>query len=137
MVEMDFKDRLRAMRKRLKLKQEDLSDALNISVDTVRRWESGAHEPKLSDVVNLASVFNVTVGVLIGEEPMPKEVLQPIIQPQARRKREFDKITVQIGSLKVEVPATPEGYAFVERKLGDFKLEDVPQQEFVNSLKME
>ena len=39
--------------------------------------------------------------------------------------------------IKVEVPATPEGYAFVERKLGDFKLEDVPQQEFVNSLKME
>ena len=137
MKAVDFKDRLRIVRKQHGLKQTDLADTLDVSVDTVRRWEAGSHEPKLSDVVNLASAMGVTVAELIGEVPLPKVEPRPIVQPQLRKKDAAKKIIVQVGSLRVEVPADTEGYAFVERKLGDFKIEDVPQQSFVKSLQVE
>lgn len=135
---MEFKDRLGALRRAKHFNQSDLADLSGVSVDTFKRWESGKQLPRLDELINVASALDLTVGALIGEEALPELPKQEQRQPtHPKRKNESGKIVVQVGSLKVEVPATPEGYAFVGEKLGNFKIEEVPQQSFVKSLQEE
>lgn len=133
---MDFKDRLGALRRAKHLNQGELAEATQVSIDTLKRWEAGKQLPRLDELIRLAAGLGVMVSALVGEESLPKESLTPI-PPQPKKKKELDKIVIQMGSLKVEVPATPEGYAFVGEKLRDFKIEDIPPQEFVKSLHTE
>lgn len=143
---MEFKDRLGALRRARHISQEDLADTVEVSKDSLRRWENGKQHPRLDELIRLASALNMTVGALIGEEPvpsLPKDEPSPApFAPRVAKKRsDPGKIVIQVGSqtgsLKVEVPATPEGYAFVGEKLGDFKIEEVPQQEFIKDLQMD
>ena len=137
---MEFKDRLGALRRAKHFNQSELAEAAGVSVDTLKRWEGGKQLPRLDELIGLSSALELTVGMLIGEEAMPelpKEEPRPIPSSQPKRKNDPGKIVVQVGSLKVEVPATPEGYAFVGEKLGNFKIEEVPQQSFVKTLQVE
>ena len=42
---MDFPDKLRYVREKLNISQEDLARALNVSFATVNRWENGKYKP--------------------------------------------------------------------------------------------
>ena len=53
--------RLREARKAAGLYQEELARRVGVSVDTVRRWESGAREPRASDLQSLARVLGEDV----------------------------------------------------------------------------
>ena len=94
-----FGEQLKMWRKRKGMKQAELAGALEVSIDTVRRWEAGSYEPRVSDLRNLARVLRISVAELIGEE---------------------SAITLQRGDLRLDIPATPEGFAFVEGKLKEF-----------------
>lgn len=54
---------LRAQRQ---ITQSYLAVALNITVKTVSHWETGYCEPSISQLVQLADFFEVTVDELIG-----------------------------------------------------------------------
>lgn len=96
---VSFGEQLKMLRKRKGMKQVELAEGLEVSIDTVRRWEAGSYEPRVSDLRNLARVLRVSVSELIGEE---------------------STITLQRGDLRLDIPATPEGFAFVEGKLKEF-----------------
>lgn len=134
---MEFKDRLGALRRAEHFNQVDLAELAGVSVDTLKRWEAGKQLPRLDELIRLAGALGMTVGALIDESttpPLPQG--EDPLPSYARRKRKDDinKIIIRVGSLEVEVPATPEGFAFVERKLGDFKIDEIPQQAFVENL---
>ena len=57
---------LKSIRKSHKLTQEDVSRALNVSRATVSNWESGIYEPDLNSLVNLATLFSVTIEEILG-----------------------------------------------------------------------
>ncbi len=53
--------KLRDARKAAGLYQEGLARRIGVSVDTVRRWESGAREPRASDLQSLAGVLGADI----------------------------------------------------------------------------
>jgi transcriptional regulator with XRE-family HTH domain len=58
---------LRDLRTRVGMTQKQLAAQLGVDRRTVLRWEDGENTPTLTDLRRLAAVFNVSVGLLIGE----------------------------------------------------------------------
>lgn len=63
-----FPDSLRRLRKRAKLNQTELADALNVSQSTVAGWENGARKPDLDMIVRIAEYFGTTTDKLIDRD---------------------------------------------------------------------
>lgn len=105
---MTFSERLMDMRKERGYTQYSLAEAVGVSVDSIRRWENGKQEPRLGELKMLARALGVSVGVLVGEE---------------------ERIVIQRGNVRLDIPATPEGFAFVEGKLKEFTAGEIARGE--------
>jgi transcriptional regulator with XRE-family HTH domain len=57
---------IKHFRKQKGMKQKDLATAINASVDTIRRYESGLREPRASDIKKLAAVLGVSEAELLN-----------------------------------------------------------------------
>ena len=63
---MDIGDRIRDLRKKDRLNQFDLAELVEVSVDSVRRWESNKQLPRADELSKLASVLKVSVDELLN-----------------------------------------------------------------------
>ena len=63
---MGLSDNIRAHRKARKLTQQQLADAMGVTVGAVYKWEAGLSAPDLSLIVELADLFDCSVDALIG-----------------------------------------------------------------------
>ena len=65
----DFPDRLRCLRKKAGLSQEELAQHVGISAQMIYCYENGKHDPTLMMLYSLADFFGVTLDELCrGEE---------------------------------------------------------------------
>ena len=60
-----FKDRLKQARKSRNLTQQNLADALDITLRTYQRYESGDTEPSLVALSQIADILDVTTDYLL------------------------------------------------------------------------
>lgn len=63
---MEFKDRLKALRKEKKLTQVKLGEMLNYGYTAIANYESGRNQPSIPDLKKIASIFNVSMDYLLG-----------------------------------------------------------------------
>lgn len=71
---MEFSEKLLKLRKAKDLTQEELAEKLNISRQSVSKWESGQAVPELDKIVALSDIFDVTTDYLLKSseiEEMP------------------------------------------------------------------
>lgn len=69
---MTFGERLYQLRKEKNLSQEELAEQLDVSRQSVSRWENGTASPDFDKTVRLSEIFGVTTDYLIkGEEQVP------------------------------------------------------------------
>jgi transcriptional regulator with XRE-family HTH domain len=68
-----FTVNLRKARKKNGLTQQELADHMKVSIDTVRRWESGESKPNYEDIINLSQVLEVSKDVFFGDGMPQKE----------------------------------------------------------------
>ena len=62
---MEFKDRLKMLRKERKLTQAKLGEMLNYGYTTITNYESGRNQPSIPDLKKIASIFNVSMDYLL------------------------------------------------------------------------
>ena len=62
---MNFSEKLLTLRKAKDLTQEQLAEKLDVSRQSVSKWESGQATPDLEKIVALSTVFNVTTDYLL------------------------------------------------------------------------
>lgn len=65
MSEIYFKENLATLRKRAALSQEALAEQLNISRQSVSKWESGDAFPEMKQLLELCKFFDVTMDALV------------------------------------------------------------------------
>lgn len=76
------------LRKEQGLSQEELAAALEVSRQSVSKWENDSSVPELEKLVKLSELFGVTLDELVkGERPAPAgaEVPEPATAPPARQ----------------------------------------------------
>lgn len=62
---MEFSEKLIALRKGRELTQEQLAEQLNVSRQSISKWESGQVVPEVEKIIELSKTFNVTLDHLL------------------------------------------------------------------------
>lgn len=65
---MNFKDNLKKIRKDNNLSQEELAEKLNVTRQSVSKWESGAAYPEMDKVIQICKMFNVNIDDLLNKD---------------------------------------------------------------------
>ena len=65
--------RLRELRNKSSLTQNEIANKLSVSDQTILNWENGIYEPKINQLIQLANLFNVTVDYLIERKNNEKK----------------------------------------------------------------
>lgn len=65
---MNFSDKLVKLRKENKMSQEDLAASLDVSRQSVSKWESGQTYPEMDKLLAICKIFNVTLDSLTNDE---------------------------------------------------------------------
>ena len=78
---MKFNEKLIELRKREGLSQEELGYKLNVTRQTVSKWELGQTTPEMDKLAEMSKIFNVSVDELINESEIQSDS-NPIIEDQ-------------------------------------------------------
>ena len=68
MMNIKLADNIRAFRKARSLTQEQLAEALGVTVGAVYKWEARLSTPDINLIIELADLFDTSVDVLLGYE---------------------------------------------------------------------
>ena len=83
---IDFKERIKMLRKQKDLTQEQLAEYMTVSPQAVSRWETGATCPDIYALPQLADLFGITVDELLGvDEKAKKSEIDAIIEEAERQ----------------------------------------------------
>ena len=86
---MTLGEKILALRTQKEMSQEDLAAALEVSRQSVSKWETDQSVPDLDKIIRLADLFGVTVDQLVreGERPEPPEPPEPRVVYVAEGRR--------------------------------------------------
>ena len=62
---MNFSEKILTLRKANNLTQEQLAEKLDVSRQSISKWESGQATPELEKIVEMSALFNVTTDYLL------------------------------------------------------------------------
>ena len=63
---MEFAERLKTLRKQVKLTQAQIAEKLDISQQAYASWERGVKKPTQDNLVKIAQVLNVSIDYLVS-----------------------------------------------------------------------
>ena len=58
---MNFGDNLKKIRKYNKMSQEDLAEKVNVSRQSVSKWETGDAYPEMNNILELCKIFKCRI----------------------------------------------------------------------------
>ena len=88
---MSLGERICKLRTRKNLSQGDLADALDVSRQSISKWETNASVPELDKLIKLSEIFDVSLDELIigkknveqpAPEPQTEQAAVPHVEPQ-------------------------------------------------------
>lgn len=91
-----FGQRFLRLRKESKLTQEDVAKRLNITAQSVSKWENDNSYPDISLLNDIATMFNVTVDDLLGREVTKTEILEE------KDRKDINKMVLRIKVLSAD-----------------------------------
>lgn len=94
-------EKIKELRRKNDMTQEKLADYLNVTYQTVSKWETGVTNPDLSLIVPLARLFKVTTDELFDFKESVEDV------KRAELKRRYED-TFKTGDIKVRLAITEE-----------------------------
>lgn len=65
---MKFSEKLFELRRQKGMSQEDLADKLNVSRQTISKWETGSTTPEMEKLIEMSKLFEITIDELVGND---------------------------------------------------------------------
>lgn len=87
---MGFAEKFIALRKSREWTQEQLAERLNVSRQSVSKWESGQAMPETEKMIEISKIFNVTVDYLLKPSEIDELSLKTEVLEQ-RQKQMLDR----------------------------------------------
>ncbi|MBO7615369.1 MAG: helix-turn-helix transcriptional regulator [Bacilli bacterium] len=81
--------RLRELRNKSGLTQNEIASKLSVSGQTILNWENEIYEPKINQLIQLADLFNVSIDYLVGRKSNDKRVDDMCKELEAIPKEDF------------------------------------------------
>ena len=86
-MEIHLSESIRKLRKKAALTQEQLAEAMGVSVGAVSKWELGASIPDITTIMELADFFETSVDALLGYAPRSHEPKNTVEQLRLLRQQ--------------------------------------------------
>lgn len=87
---MNFSEKLLTLRKAKNLTQEQLAEKLDVSRQSISKWESGQAVPEMEKIVALSVVFDVTTDYLLKSSEIDDlSVKTEMLEKQQQTPRSF------------------------------------------------
>ena len=81
-----------------------LADALNVSRQSVSKWENASAVPELDKLMKMSELFEVTLDELVGKEPPLKDTPEPPANPGSAPITTSDLVSILILLLGILIP---------------------------------
>ncbi len=101
---MIFADKLIALRKKAGWSQEELAQQLNVSRQSVSKWEGAQSVPDLDKIVQLSRIFGVSTDYLLKDELEAQETAEPEPEQPVRRRVSLEEASQYLGLRKQAAP---------------------------------
>jgi transcriptional regulator with XRE-family HTH domain len=70
---MEFNNKLYELRKQKGFSQEELANRLNVSRQTISKWEVGESSPDMEKLVAISELFDISLDELVLDKAVKKE----------------------------------------------------------------
>jgi len=74
---MNLGERIYKLRTEKKMSQGDLADALDVSRQSISKWETNGSVPELDKLIKLSEVFGISLDELILDKTLPEQSATP------------------------------------------------------------
>ena len=89
---MKLSDKILKFRKQSGMSQEELAQKLNVSRQTISRWEIGSAQPDASNLLQLSKLFRVTADYLINEDYENDNDVPAVRNIEVQAKKKISKV---------------------------------------------
>ena len=86
---MKFEDKLIKLRKKSSLSQEALAEKLDVTRQTISKWELGQTKPDMEKLAQMAKLFNISVNELVNEDELTEEKSETHIKKKNKGERKI------------------------------------------------
>lgn len=121
---MSVSGSIRTFRKKIGMTQIDLAKAVEVSIATLRRWETGETAPTGTQIVKLAEVLNVA----------PEDIVASMSDSQSQNnfRKNNGMLVFEKDGTRIEIPPTEKGYEIFSKIIENamkLKPSDADQQQ--------
>ena len=99
---MIFADKLIALRKKAGYSQEELAQQLNVTRQSVSKWEGAQSVPDIEKILQISKLFGVTTDYLLKDEMGEPEYAES--EPTALRRVTLEQANAALAQAKVNAP---------------------------------
>ena len=114
---MKFGENLREIRKSKKMSQEQLAEKVNVTRQSVSKWETGESYPEMNNILELCKIFNCKLNDLVHKDmrdisSLDKEIIMNVVKLNDEKQKQvkaLSNLISMIGNigaivLKVAIP---------------------------------
>ena len=114
---MKFGDNLKLIRKNKKMSQEQLAEKMNVSRQSVSKWENGESYPEMNNILELCKIFNCKINDLVHTDmsdisSLDEDIVMNVVKFNEKKQKEVKTLSNvisligKIGAivLKVAIP---------------------------------
>lgn len=73
-MQLKVSENIKRYRKEMGLTQEELSEAMGVTIGAVSKWEKGSNIPDITTLMELANLFNISMDELLGYDKSSKNI---------------------------------------------------------------
>ena len=96
---MEISKNLITYRKKNNLTQADVAIYLNISRQSVSKWETGQSIPSIDDLVKLSNLYNISVDSLINNIPVDNSLMVKKIKREEKNDEKKNNLFIIVAVL--------------------------------------
>lgn len=115
---------IRALCKLTGTKQTALAKAINTSQSCISDWVNEKTGPSFKNLIDLANYFDVTVGCVVGTEPIPEGYPDcytiPASYTEVMKKHPAEPKAAEPESTFIDEPFSAEQLAYLNKRLEEF-----------------
>lgn len=98
---MKFGDNLKLLRKEKKLSQEELAEKMNVSRQSVSKWETGEAYPEMNNILQLCKIFGCKINSLVNDNiedvnSLDEEIKMSVVKFKEEKQRKVKGLSKAI-----------------------------------------
>ena len=95
---MKFGDKLKLIRKDKNMSQEELAEKVNVTRQSVSKWENGEAYPEMNNILELCKIFNCKINDLVHTDmsditSLDEEIVMKVVKFNEKKQNQVKTLS--------------------------------------------